>query len=73
MALTPLRSETIRILGENYPFQSRVNDENRMLESIEYMWKLWKDNKLVLPNSDKLNSYISPDKISNEIKNILQK
>ena len=72
LALTPQKSETLRILGENYPYGSPVDSKDSILQNIEQLWLLWEENKLVLPNSNKLKQYLSPRELSYQITKLIQ-
>lgn len=67
LVLGPTNSETLRILGKNYPYHSNSDDMNQILNCLHNLWDSWKKNNLDLPNKKKLKDYISG---SNLIKNI---
>lgn len=67
LALTPKKSETLRILGDTYPYTSRVNDVDEIYKQLNSMWQLYKDQKLILPNKEKLKAYISEESLNSKI------
>jgi hypothetical protein len=73
LALTPKKSETLRILGEYYPFSARVNDEEQIFIKLLELWNLWKGQKLVLLERDRLMNYVSPKRINDELENLFKK
>lgn len=72
LALTSKKSETLRILGEEYPFASGVDDEEQIFQKLIELWNLWKENKLVLFGKERLKKYVSPERINSEIENLLK-
>ena len=72
LALTPKKSETLRILGEGYPFSSSVNDEEQIFQKLIELWNLWIENKLVLPGKERLKKYVSPKKICAKVEFFLK-
>jgi len=73
LALTPKKSETLRILGEYYPFSARVNDDEEIFIKLLKLWNLWKGQKLVLLEKDRLMNYVSPKRINDELENLFKK
>ncbi len=67
LALTPKKSETLRILGEDYEFSSRVDDEDKIYELLVKLYALWKKDKLKLSNAARLKAYISEKHLSETI------
>jgi len=66
-ALTPKKSETLRVLGETYPYQSRVNEEEQILKVLELLWSDWKQEKLKLQNANELKEYVSSKSFNKKI------
>jgi hypothetical protein len=73
LALTPKNSETLRILGHNYPFTSRVNDEEQIFIKLLELWYLWKEQKLELPEKNRLKDYVSAKRFNNEVEKLFKK
>ncbi|WP_194767999.1 hypothetical protein [Tamlana sp. I1] len=71
LALTPLNSETLRVLGDNYPYTARTNDVDEIYNQLLTMWNLRKVNKLKLVNKEALKYYVSEEKFNITIKNHL--
>ena len=72
LALGPKRSETLRVLGEDYPFSARVNDEENILKVLFLLWGKWKKNELILLNKEKLKRYVSSDGLNKMINKLLE-
>lgn len=70
LALTPAKSETLRILGASYPYKSAVNATNDILHCLENMWQLWQENKLNLPRKNELKQYLSATELNRQIVNL---
>jgi hypothetical protein len=62
LSLAPYYSETRRILGNDYPYWSEVDDVERIARLIEKLYLLWKQNpdSLILNRPD-LEIYLSAD------------
>jgi len=71
LALTPKKSETIRILGDDYPFQARVNDEKEIYEQLLNLWYLWEKKTLKLENAKQLKEYVSSNKLNKLLEQLL--
>ena len=71
LSLAPYYSETRRLLGEDYPFWSEVDDVNKIAQLIEQLYQLWKQNpdSLLLNRTD-LESYVSVDYLQEKIDNL---
>jgi len=72
LALTPKKSETIRILGEHYPYQAVVNDVEEIYSNLVLLWNNWKNNNLELTDIIRLKNYISAEELNKKI-NTLRK
>lgn len=70
LALTPYRSEVMRLLGENYPYWSTLNDEEQIYFHLKSLWQCWKSGTLHSYISDNLKYYISDENIN---KTLIQK
>jgi hypothetical protein len=72
LSLAPYYSETRRLLGDEYPYWSEVDDIEKIAFLIEKLYQLWKKNPndLLLNRSD-LEAYLSVDylkKVINDLK-----
>ncbi|WP_347175243.1 glycosyltransferase [Polaribacter uvawellassae] len=72
LALTPKKSETIRILGSNHPYQARINDENEILRVLNLLWNDWRANKLNDLDYKSQKEYISAEKLNENINKIIK-
>ena len=72
LALTPKKSETIRILGEHYPYQAGLNDVEEIYSNLVLLWNNWKNNNLELTDIIRLKNYISAEELNKKI-NTLRK
>jgi len=71
LSLAPYYSETRRLLGEDYPFWSEVDDVNKIAQLIEKLYQLWKQNPdTLLLNRKDLESYVSVDYLQEKIDNL---
>jgi len=71
LSLAPYYSETRRLLGEDYPFWSEVDDVNKIAQLIEKLYQLWKQNPdTLLLNRTDLESYVSVDYLQEKIDNL---
>jgi hypothetical protein len=71
LSLAPYYSETRRLLGNDYPYWSEVDQVDRIADIIGEMYQIWKQN----PNDLKLNrkdleDYLSPTYLKNVIVNL---
>lgn len=71
LSLAPYHSETRRLLGNDYPYWSEIDDEEKIAVLIEKLYLLWKQNKdnLILNRAD-LEDYLSVNylkKVFNEL------
>lgn len=72
LSLAPYYSETRRLLGNDYPYWSEVDDVKKIAALIEKLYWLWKQNpdNMLLNRSD-LEDYLSTDylkKVINKLK-----
>ncbi|MBF4492874.1 glycosyltransferase [Flavobacterium sp. MR2016-29] len=62
LSLAPYYSETRRLLGNDYPYWSEVDQAEKIAEIIEDLYQLWKKNPLSLNlNRRDLEDYLSSD------------
>ncbi|MGM8362768.1 UDP-glycosyltransferase [Flavobacterium sp. ARAG 55.4] len=62
LLLGPFYSESKRLLGEQYPYWSPINDIDKIKEHISTFYQLWLENKgLVNMNREDLLYYLSSD------------
>lgn len=68
LSLSPYYSETRRLLGNDYPYWSEVDDVEKIAGLIEKLYRLWKQHpdKLLLNRSD-LENYLSAAYLQNVI------
>ena len=62
LLLGPYYSESKRLLGNDYPWWSEIDDEDRILTIIEELYNSWLNNNtgtMELPNLPNLKNYIS--------------
>jgi len=71
LALTPLKSETLRILGKDYKYHSKSDDVEQILKCLNDLWDSWMKNELVLSNRKELKEYISGKNFISKIKRIM--
>ncbi len=73
MLLAPFNSETRRLLGDDYPYWSEVDEVEKIAAIIDILYQLWKKNpnNLLLNRSD-LVEYLSSNNLKKVI-NDLQK
>ena len=73
LLLGPEKSETRRLLGQDYPFWSEIEDVERISTLIENLYNQWlnESHTLQMRRND-LRSYLSEDYLKNEIKKLLQ-
>ncbi|HEY9220455.1 MAG TPA: UDP-glycosyltransferase [Lutibacter sp.] len=71
LALGPYYSEIRRLLGNDYPYWTEVDDVENIAGIIEKLYQLWKQNgnKLLLNRSD-LISYLSADYLMEMLNNL---
>jgi len=70
--LGPIHSETKRLLGENYPYWSKINDVNSISKILKMLYETWKlkDKELVLNRPD-LEHYLGETYLKEQIENIV--
>ena len=71
LSLAPYYSETRRLLGEDYPFWSEVDDVKKIASLIGKLYQLWKQNpdSLLLSRKD-LESYVSVTHLKEVMKSL---
>jgi hypothetical protein len=70
--LGPKKSETIRLLGENYPYTSTIIDRESISTIIENMYKIWsKNKKSFLLNRPDLEAYLGKNHLKEQLENVL--
>jgi hypothetical protein len=70
-ALSPKRSETRRILGLEYPYQCEANNEDEIFKQLNALFDVWKENKQLPLSNEKLQSYVSPQHVVEEMQKII--
>ncbi|APY00731.1 glycosyltransferase family protein [Lacinutrix venerupis] len=70
--LGPRRSETRRLLGENYRYFCTIDDSKKIAELIEELYIIWKTNKKELRlNRKDLETYLSPTQLESILRTIV--
>lgn len=70
LLLGPFYSESRRLLGENYPFWSAINDIEKIQAHINALYRRWLENKNVLMNREDLMEYLSVENLQKTIKEL---
>jgi hypothetical protein len=70
-ALSPKKSETRRILGADYPYQCEANHEDEIYRQMIMLYESWENNNAMLLGNDKLQAYVSPKHVVDEMEKIL--
>ncbi|GIZ07454.1 UDP-glycosyltransferase [Flavobacterium sp. UMI-01] len=74
LLLGPFYSESKRLLGENYPYWSSINDTKLIQKHITDLYRLWlKNNKQIIMRRDDLLYYLSSDYLKETIDNLKNK
>ena len=71
IALTPEKSETSRLLGNNYPYKTSVDDEEGILMILNGLWLKWLENKNLRLDRPDLMEHIGAKKILNTVKELI--
>ena len=70
--LGPKKSETMRLLGNDYSFHAEIDNINEIAELIEQMYLKWQNNKdSFLLNRKDLEFYISKNQLEQILENVL--
>lgn len=74
LLLGPPLSESRRLLGEDYPYWSEIDDENKIVEVLKALYTKWKLNAhdLKLGRKD-LEEYLSPKYLDSVFNSVLDK
>jgi hypothetical protein len=71
LLLAPVQSETKRLLGNEYPYWSAVDEVSKIASIIENLYQLWKENpNQLLLNRNDLEDYLSSDYLKKVIENL---
>lgn len=65
LVLSPYYSEARRLLGEDFPYWSEADDENRIFLLIERLYLEWKSNELQELNRQDLEDYLGVQYLNN--------
>ena len=57
--LGPKNSETLRLLGKDYPFASKANDVSDIVKKISFLYENWFNNSKVRFDRPDLKNYLS--------------
>jgi hypothetical protein len=60
LLLGPFYSESKRLLGNDYPYWSAINDKDKILEHINLLYHFWLENKELKLDNENLMNYLSP-------------
>ncbi len=68
LLLGPKKSESRRLLGEEYPYWSEIDNEKKITQLLEDLYKSWVENKRNLKmKREDLKNYLSADHLKFEI------
>lgn len=71
LLLSPDKSETKRLLGDDYPYWAEVDEVTKIAELISNLYRMWKENpNQLLLNRPDLDAYVSADYLKNMIENL---
>jgi len=71
--LGPEKSETRRLLGDNYPYISEITDVQKISKLIETLYFKWlKNNKGLVLNRPDLETYLGKDNLKKQIDTALR-
>ena len=73
LAMTPLKSETTRLLGKDYAYLTKVDDEEKILEHLKSLWIEHKENRLSGLNRPDLVDYVSKNNLNKILHEALSK
>ena len=72
LLLSPEKSEVSRLLGDDYPFASSIDDEDALVLMIEKLYLLWKqDSKALRLNRKDLEDYLGLDYLKRQFESVL--
>lgn len=71
LALSPLKSETRRILGEGYPYQSKANDIDDIYNHLNKLYNKWSSNQSLKLEDTVLKKYVSYIHVIEEMNKII--
>jgi len=67
-ALTPVNSETRRLLGENYEYLAKADEVAQILKCFEALWDNWRNENLVMTQKSILKKYVSAKQFNEILK-----
>lgn len=70
LVLSPYYSETRRLLGNDYPYWSEADDENKIYLLIEQLYLAWKNKELKELNREDLKCYLGIDYLKNTLEKL---
>jgi glycosyltransferase involved in cell wall biosynthesis len=70
-SLSPKKSETRRILGEDYPHQTEANNIDEMVVQLERFAKLYENKVAFGHHNSTLSAYVSPGNVVSEVQRFL--
>jgi len=73
LALTPINSETTRLLGKDYLYITEMNNENEIYNILKMLWNDWRNNSLKSNIPKELIEYISPERFNEKLITQLKK
>ncbi|MBS4041264.1 MAG: UDP-glycosyltransferase [Flavobacteriales bacterium] len=71
LVLSPYYSETRRLLGNDYPYWSEADDENKIFLLIEQLYLAWKNKELNELNRLDLDTYLSISNLKSTLNELL--
>ena len=71
-ALSPVKSETRRILGSAYPYQCEANSELDIQEQLNALYESWELDQQMALNITDLMAYVSAEQVIEEMQLILE-
>lgn len=70
-AISPIKSEIRRLLGEDYPYLALVGDEKEILNKIQLLYFKWKTNSCQQLNNNTLLEYLSVGYVKSKLEKII--
>lgn len=72
LLLGPYLSESRRLLGEDYPFWSEVDDPEKIAKLIQKLYLQWQENGALKLNKPQLQEYLSVSYLKETLKTLLE-
>ena len=72
LLLGPPKSESRRLLGEDYPYWAEIDEENKIQKLLERLFSVWNNDRKGLElNRPELNEYLSTKRLKKTIDNLI--